>query len=257
MSVNFQVPVSATERDALVKRLDEIQQHKCFICEEPIDLALQNGQLDVDHVQPRSGADGKSDWSNYALTHSHCNRTKQASDLRIARVLARFERIGKKAAAQSREAPNLGDVLAEYGGGRYDLPIQTLSDGRVRFSFKQLGGEEGIRIREADVYEDKLAQMRYFFALLPIEYLHHDSKIDPRGIGHSLRGLIEEFFKTNPQLHVALGWVPVEADGDGRVMLFDGQHKAAAQMLLGVRWLPVRVFLDPDLDRLIETNTSW
>lgn len=37
--------------------------------------------------------------------------------------------------------------------------------------------------------------------------------------------------------------------------VFDGQHKAAAQVLLGVDAIPVRVFLDPDPDLLLETNT--
>jgi len=91
---------------------------------------------------------------------------------------------------------------------------------------------------------------------MPLEYLHHDDKINPRGIGGSLRGLVEEFFKGNPQLHVSLCWLPLEPDGDGHVMMFDGQHKAAAQILLGERWLPVRVFVNPDSDRLVETNTN-
>jgi hypothetical protein len=254
MTASFPTTVPMSDRDALLKHLFDIQQGKCFIGEEPLDLTLQD--VDVDHVHPRSGADGKSDWTNYALTCAHHNRSKQASDLRIARVLAHFERIEDKARNQGREAPNLGDILAEYGGARYDLPIARLSDGRVRFTFKHLIGDEGSRLHEADVFDDRLAQMRYFFALLPIEYLHHDSKINPRGIGRSLRGLVEEFYKGNPQLHVSLGWVPMEADGDGRVMLFDGQHKAAAQILLGERWLPVRIFLDPNIDRLIETNTN-
>src|SRR3990172_9142784 len=37
---------------------------------------------------------------------------------------------------------------------------------------------------------------------------------------------------------------------------FFGQHKAVAQMLLGVRSLPVRVFLSPDLNTLLEANTN-
>lgn len=256
MNVNLPSTIRPDDRDELVKRLYAVQQGKCFICEEQIDLLLHEGKLDVDHVQPRSGADGRSDPTNYALTHSTCNRTKQASDLRIARVLARFDRISQKAHHQGRDTPNLGDVLAEYGGARYDLPIVRLSKDRVRYTFKDLAGEDGTRVREADVFEDKLSRMSYFFALLPMEYIHHDPKINPRGVGRSLRALVEEFFKGNPQLHIGLGWVPLEADGDGRVMLFDGQHKAAAQVLLGQSWLPVRIFLDPDTDRLIETNTN-
>ncbi len=46
------------------------------------------------------------------------------------------------------------------------------------------------------------------------------------------------------------------SDHRARVQIFDGQHKAAAQVLLGVRRLPVRVFVNPDLDILLTTNTN-
>ena len=68
-----------------------------------------------------------------------------------------------------------------------------------------------------------------------------------------MRGLIEEFLKKRPQLHVGLAWW--EPD-DGLLRLFDGQHKAAAQIMLGIRQLPVRVFLQPNVDLLITTNTN-
>jgi hypothetical protein len=37
--------------------------------------------------------------------------------------------------------------------------------------------------------------------------------------------------------------------------VFDGQHKAAAQILLGVKELPVRIFVEPDLNILLQANT--
>ena len=38
--------------------------------------------------------------------------------------------------------------------------------------------------------------------------------------------------------------------------MFDGQHKAAAQILIGSRKLPVRVFVEPDLNVLLQANTN-
>ena len=38
--------------------------------------------------------------------------------------------------------------------------------------------------------------------------------------------------------------------------MFDGQHKAAAQILIGIRKLPVRVFVEPDLNILLQANTN-
>ena len=47
-----------------------------------------------------------------------------------------------------------------------------------------------------------------------------------------------------------------EMERETKVMVFDGQHKAAAQVLLGVKKLPLRIFLNPDLDILLTTNTN-
>ena len=56
-------------------------------------------------------------------------------------------------------------------------------------------------------------------------------------------------------MHVALGWIEAEPSGDSKVRIFDGQHKAAAQILLGTQELPVRLFINPDKDRLLTANT--
>ena len=69
-----------------------------------------------------------------------------------------------------------------------------------------------------------------FFAKLPIEYLYHDVRINPRAVGGSLNGLVEEFHKKRPQLHVALAWTELkDSQGRAKLHVFDGQHKATAQ----------------------------
>ncbi len=98
--------------------------------------------------------------------------------------------------------------------------------------------------------------MQSFFTSLPLEYLHHDDRINPRSIGSNIRGLIEEFRDSRPQLHVALAWWEASEDDAGEIKVFDGQHKAAAQILLGVRELPVRIFVTPDTNVLLQANTN-
>lgn len=98
--------------------------------------------------------------------------------------------------------------------------------------------------------------MEYFFALVPLKYIHQDDVIDPRSIESSVRGLIEEFLKERPQLHVGLAWWTPDGDATGPLKLFDGQHKAAAQILLGVEHLPVRVFVEPPVNLLVQTNSN-
>ena len=58
----------------------------------------------------------------------------------------------------------------------------------------------------------------------------------------------------NAQLHVSLGYIEDAEDGSSEVKLFDGQHKAAAQIMLGVKEIPVRVFVNPNKDKITEAN---
>jgi hypothetical protein len=243
--------LSPDQRQELEHRLWQAQQGTCFICEQKIDLVLHRNAIDIDHIEPISSR-GKDDPSNFALTHSTCNRSKQASDLRVARVLARFNVIRDECQAHNR-GPNLSDVLHKYGGAQYELTV-LMDDDRCRFSFPELADN---RVFESPVYRDDLSDLDYFFAKIPIAYLFHDDRINPRAIGGRLSALVEEFFRKRPQLHISLAWISLDpSTHKGVVRVFDGQHKAAAQVLLGVTQLPVRVFLNPDIDLLLTANTN-
>lgn len=241
------------KRSDLHRRLWERQGQVCFICEDEIDLQLHDGDLDVDHIDPLA-ADGLDAENNFALTHSSCNRSKGASNLEIARRMSKFERLQEEARSAGKRGANLGDLLATYGGSTASLRLRQELDS-VKFTLKEAGDDA---VREIPVHRDGLSGMESFFAELPIQYLHHDDRINPRTIGANLRGLIEEFQKGRPQLHAALAWWAPEPEEDslGRVQVFDGQHKAAAQILLGTRSLPVRVFLNPNTEILRQANTN-
>lgn len=243
--------LSRDQRKELEKRLLGTQHGNCFICERPIDIVLHGDSVDIDHVEPIK-IGGKDDPSNFAITHSSCNRSKQASDLRVARVLARFNSIRDEVSSENR-GPNLGDVLRHYKGAAHELPLKV-GTGEVNFSFPELNQCE---ISRVPMYQDDLSGLRYFFAKIPIEYLFHDDRINPRAVGGSLNGLIDEFHRKRPQLQVALAWTESMSES-GRVLIkvFDGQHKATAQILLGVRSLPLRVFVNPNLDVLLTANTN-
>jgi hypothetical protein len=143
-------------------------------------------------------------------------------------------------------------VLGKYGGAKALLRLRREAD-HVELSFPEVGDNT---IRRFPLLHDKLSAMNTFFASVPLEYLHHDDRINPRSIGSNIRGLIEEFLSKNPQLHVALAWWAPQGDGAGPVKVFDGQHKAAAQILLGVKELPVRIFVEPDTKVLLDANTN-
>lgn len=238
------------KREDLEKKLLEAQRGKCFICETQIDPKLQTVQ--IDHVIPTI-VGGKDDPSNFALTHSSCNESKQDANLRIARILARFSKI-RDACLRENRGPNLTDVLNRYDGSKYEIYLELdENDGVIKYSLSQTGDNS---IYKERVYTDELSGFKYFFAELPIEYLFHDDRINPRSIGQNISKLVKEFFLKRPQLHISLGWVDIEDRHETKVKIFDGQHKAATQVLLGAKRLPVRIFLNPNLDILLTTNTN-
>lgn len=240
--------LSTEQRQLYIEELWASQNGRCFISEDEIDLVLHKNDLDIDHVIPtRDG--GKDDRSNWALAFSHHNRSKQAADLRVARILARFEKL--KAKVSDPRGINLGHVLESYDGSKHALPV-TLEANQLRYSLPKVGQTS---VLETPLWVDDLSGLQHSFVRLPIEYLFHDDRLNPRGIGSNIRGLIIEFFAKLPQLHVPLAWIDSKEEGGPRVRIFDGQHKAAAQVLLGVRHLPVRIFVDPDPDLLLTANT--
>lgn len=243
--------LSPEDRQQLILKLYQIQHEKCFICEGQIDLAVHKGSLDIDHIIPIK-LNGKDHPDNFALTHSSCNRSKQDSNMEVARILQRFQKMRDKLATENR-GPNLGDILHSHGGATHEIKFIRNGSSSIRYALPDIGDN---KIHEMPLYKDKLSGFEYFFINLPIQYLHHDDKINPRSIGQNIAKLVKEFYLKRPQLHIPLGWVDLETEEQTKVKIFDGQHKSAAQIMLGVRSLPVRVFVNPDADILLTTNTN-
>ncbi len=234
-------------RAELIRKLLDIQGGKCFVGEEPLDVTKD--KLEVDHIIPRAKG-GKDDENNFAVTCEYHNRNKLDSDLRIARCMARYEKTKELHSTKSPNRPNLGDFLDEVGGGKFELTA-NLNGGNFEYTLMEIG----VAKRIAPTFKDKLSGMSSVYLELPVEYLFHDERINPRAVGSRLRGLLEEFLDGRPQLHVALAWGEI-SNGKLRVQIFDGQHKAVAQILLGNRTLIVRLFLNPDINVLLEANTN-
>jgi len=135
---------------------------------------------------------GKDDPSNLALAHSRCNESKQDADLRVARKLARFGKI-REACVKENRGPNLNDIFLQYGGSKLELPLELELDGNKEIVKYSLSDGADSRVYEERVYTDALSGFKYFFAELPIEYLFHDDRINPRSIGQNISKLVKEF----------------------------------------------------------------
>jgi len=233
------------QRKQYTEKLLKIQSNICYICNECINSDLHD--TNIDHIIPLANK-GKDAEENFAVTHASCNKSKQDSDLRISRVLATLRKIQKEVSEKDKsKSASLEDVLKYYGGSLYEFKYKV-EDNKFSYSFPNINDN---KIYYSEIFEDNLSKERTVFLNIPIEYLFHDRLINPRGINNSISLLVKEFFKGNPQLHISLARIK-----DDKIVIFDGQHKAVAQILLNNKKLLLRLFLSPDVDRLTETNTN-
>jgi hypothetical protein len=98
---------------------------------------------------------------------------------------------------------------------------------------------------------------QYFYATLPIEMLNSDDE-DEQKIGLQPRYLINEkvfglyrHFQNHPVLQPSIGRV-----NKNRIVIFDGQHKMAALLWTGRREFECKIYIEPNLRLLNETNIA-
>ena len=240
------------ERADLTQRLHTTQNGLCYVCNTVMNPSVH--QVDVDHIQAlsRGGIDEEQNW---ALAHASCNRSKGTRDLELQRILYRFknhvESYGNPSVEGVVRSFTVNEALSELYPERQEVGA-VIKNGNVQVSFNLAGRPH---TEEFPLIEDSgLPGIRSFVGMIPFECLHHDPTINPRSIV-DLEPMIEEFYNGNPQLQPSLATLTFKGEsGRSKVLLFDGQHKAAAQMYVGRPRLFVRVFVNPDKNRLKETN---
>lgn len=98
---------------------------------------------------------------------------------------------------------------------------------------------------------------RYFYATLPISLLNsdddeqHEFGLQPRYLIFDKVFDLYRHFQMYPVLQPSIGRIH-----NGRILLFDGQHKAAALLWGGRRAFECKIFIDPDVKLLNQTNIA-
>ena len=90
---------------------------------------------------------------------------------------------------------------------------------------------------------------RYFYAVVPVIFIHNDIELQPRPLELKRLWDLYRHLLVNTQLTPSICRLV-----DGRVYLFDGQHKASAQIWAGRTELECKIYIDPGIKVLKETN---
>ncbi len=133
----------------------------------------------------------------------------------------------------------------------YGLPVAVGEDG------ENIRLESSRGIQESRAYRCPITGWKYFYATLSIDLIDSDDDQD-EAIGLQPRYLIFDkvfelfrHFQRFPVLQPSLGRIV----GD-RIKLFDGQHKAAAIIWNNYKELECKIYMEPDIRLLNQTNIS-
>ena len=227
------IPLTPQQKDELIR----IHGMNCFIDGHPIET---EEELEFDHIVPVA-AGGQSSLDNLAPVcrkHNRQKKTMSLSEYRDYLSLNAFFKDG---------SPKFLDDLISAKGQKSGQALQyevTNSTGVVKVYF-----EDGSR--EFSLYTCPATGWQYFYALIPVNYLTNDRDLQPRALRlESLWGLYRHF-QRNTQLAPSICRV---IGSNSPLLLFDGQHKAAAQIWSGRQAVECKVYIRPESKRLKETN---
>lgn len=242
MAITLKRQLTDGEKAQILKQHGRI----CFATGHPIP---NDDPIHFDHI--RAFADsGESELHNIAPMCEIHNKQKGRLPLEDFRVKLRLEQFFSQ--GDSLTLKHLLEYLRrEKDVSDYGQKVSVYTDnGKVSI-------ETGRKQFTYDLYECPITSWKYFYATLPVEILDSDDEADDKA-GLQPRFLIQEkvfelfrHFQHHPVLQPSVGRIYSQ-----KILLFDGQHKAAALLWNGRREFECKIYLDPDVRLLNQTNIS-
>ena len=206
----------------LEKLLVQKSAGKCFLCDGPLDSLTQ--EIEADHDIPVAFG-GLTTIDNLNLAHLECNRFKKANpSVQVKKFLplkkfiesnpeANFEMVGK-------EFFKITPLMVNISRNGKNLNIRV-------------GTSE---IKNIPIYTENVPNrskdIEYCFVQLPIDWINNDL-VQPRPIKSSHVFDLFQDLHMNP-LHEPVGARLEfgEFEKNDKILMFDGQHKAVAKVLI-------------------------
>lgn len=242
MAITLKRQLTPEEKNIILQRHGRI----CFATGHAIP---EEESLHYDHIKAFA-LNGQSELDNIAPMCEHHNKAKgmlPLEDFRIRLQLLDFFNSGDRLTLKHllQFLKDRGQV-ASFGGGCVLTQANgkiTLDSAHGRFSY--------------DLLICPTTGWKYFYAILPVELVDSDDDQDHQ-FGLQPRFLILDkvfelfrHFQSHPVLQPSIGRF-----AGGKIVFFDGQHKAAALLWAGRRKFECKIYIDPDVRILNQTNIS-
>ena len=227
------------------EKLQLLENHtNCYLCQKTLE-GYSREEIQFDHIY--SYADGfPQDISNFAPVHSSKIEGKQNC----------HKAKGRKKPVDYREELRILNELDKIDGLKDLRPkaiesVFSISENRDKITFNGI---------ELPLYNQKIGSEDnyYFFHEVEVKHIENDEKIQLRPLESKILPLIFNL-KKSVQLLPSLGRLD---NKEKKVKIFDGQHKAVAQIIGNNRKkIPCLVFVEPEVSKLreviYEAHTSF
>jgi len=242
MAITLRRQISDEEKKIVLAR----HGRQCFATGH----AIPDGEpLQYDHIRAFASG-GQSELDNIAPMCEHHNKAKGTLPLEDFRVKLELENFFDEG-----ERLTLRHLLEHFKAKKmlqaYGESVQvTSNENKVHL-------ENHNYTADFPLFACPRTGWKYFYATLPASILNSDDDEEHR-LGLQPRFLIfnkvfELFrhFQHCPVLQPSVGRI-----SDGRILLFDGQHKAAALLWNNQREFECKIYLNPDVRVLNQTNIA-
>lgn len=223
--------------DAEKQQVLDRQGLRCFIDDHPIE---SEDDVEFDHISPFAEG-GATSIDNIAVVCKKHNREKRTLSLGEYR-----DRLALKRFFEGARKRRLDDLLKDrVGSGGFGQNLSIEKNGTEATLYLP-SGQVAVPLQTCPATGEQ-----YFFATLPVALIQNDVELQPRALEPDRLWELCRHLRTHTQLAPAVCRLV-----DSAVLLFDGQHKAAAQVWIGRDTIDCKVYVAPDVRRLKETNLS-
>jgi hypothetical protein len=224
-----------------------IEQHRregkvrCFVNDHPID---DESDIDYHHIKPFS-LDGPTEISNLApVCREHHRRI---GTLSILEFRARLE---LEDFFNNPEPRRLDDILSiKLRAGEFGKCLKTEitnTGDQIKIFF-----DDKVVPLELPLSRCPSTGYRYFYLILPVKYVKNDNELQPRPLEVKRLWELYRHLIVHTQLSPAICRLV-----NDEILLFDGQHKSAAQIWAGRKEIECKIYIDPDIKVIKETNLT-
>ena len=212
--------------------------------------AIPDGEkIHFDHIKAFVN-NGPTDLNNIAPMCEKHNLEKgqlPLEDFRIKLRIEDFFKIGKRLTLK-----DLLKYLKEKGDINSFGESVAINEADGKIILENANFHEEFKIETCP-----LTGWKYFYCKLPVSILdsdddnEHSQGLQPRYLIFDKVFQMFRHFQNYPVLQPSIGRIE-----NGKILLFDGQHKAAALLWTGRRDFECKIYINPDLEKLNQANIS-